>query len=221
MSLKFVPQGPINNIPALVQIVAWCRTSHYLKQWLALVYWCIWSVRLSTPSFFDYLKKQWLISPQTWYLCLLVESSIFRNDLIQGHVAAFLAHLWPKNNNKWEKLLLFLFQQIGGTLLSNFVYSIIAQVSKRFQSVPIRTPLWPRNVLKCVANHLLCYQLWQCSLEKWLIMKNLRLQGVQRSGKSQGNSRLGKSQGKVREFCWRSGKKWILGKVREFAFSAI
>ena len=46
-------------------------------------------------------------------------------------------------------------------------------------------------------------------------------QGVQRSGKSQGNSRLGKSQGKVREFCWRSGKKWMLGKVREFAFSAI
>ena len=24
-SLKFVPQGPINNIPALVQIMAWCR----------------------------------------------------------------------------------------------------------------------------------------------------------------------------------------------------
>ena len=39
--------------------------------------------------------------------------------------------------------------------------------------------------------------------------------------KLKGNSRLGKSQGKIREFCWRSGKKWILGKVREFAFSAI
>ena len=26
ISLKFVPWGPINNIPALVQIVAWCRT---------------------------------------------------------------------------------------------------------------------------------------------------------------------------------------------------
>ena len=24
-SLKFVPNGPINNIPALVQIMAWCR----------------------------------------------------------------------------------------------------------------------------------------------------------------------------------------------------
>ena len=26
ISLKFVPKGPINNIPALVQIMAWCRT---------------------------------------------------------------------------------------------------------------------------------------------------------------------------------------------------
>ena len=25
VSLKFVPQGPINNIPALVQIMAWCH----------------------------------------------------------------------------------------------------------------------------------------------------------------------------------------------------
>ena len=27
ISLKFVPRGPINNIPALVQIMAWCRSS--------------------------------------------------------------------------------------------------------------------------------------------------------------------------------------------------
>ena len=27
ISLKFVPKGPINNIPALVQIMAWCRPS--------------------------------------------------------------------------------------------------------------------------------------------------------------------------------------------------
>ena len=25
ISLKFVPKGPINNIPALVQIMAWCQ----------------------------------------------------------------------------------------------------------------------------------------------------------------------------------------------------
>ena len=35
ISLKFVPKGPIDNIPALVQIIAWREqaTSHYLNQW--------------------------------------------------------------------------------------------------------------------------------------------------------------------------------------------
>ena len=35
ISLKFVPKGSINNIPTLVQIVAWGiqATSHYLNQW--------------------------------------------------------------------------------------------------------------------------------------------------------------------------------------------
>ena len=37
ISLKLVPKGPINNSPALVQIMAWRRpqaTSHYLNQLL-------------------------------------------------------------------------------------------------------------------------------------------------------------------------------------------
>ena len=35
ISLKFVPKGPINNIPALADIMAWQdqATSHYLNQW--------------------------------------------------------------------------------------------------------------------------------------------------------------------------------------------
>ena len=44
ISLKLVPKGPINSIPALVQIMAWCRqkTSHYLNQ-IWLVYWRIYA----------------------------------------------------------------------------------------------------------------------------------------------------------------------------------
>ena len=37
--LKFVPKGPINTIPALVQVMAWRRPGHY--QWW-LVYWHIY-----------------------------------------------------------------------------------------------------------------------------------------------------------------------------------
>ena len=47
ISLKFVPRGPINNIPTLVQIMAWRRPgaiiwSHYLNQWW-LFYWRIYA----------------------------------------------------------------------------------------------------------------------------------------------------------------------------------
>ena len=39
ISFRFVPRSPVNNTPALVQIMAW--PSHYLNQWW-LVYWCIY-----------------------------------------------------------------------------------------------------------------------------------------------------------------------------------
>ena len=44
ISLKFVHKGPINDIPSLVQIMAWRRqaASHYLNQWW-LVYWRIYA----------------------------------------------------------------------------------------------------------------------------------------------------------------------------------
>ena len=37
ISLKFVPKGPINNIPALVQIMAWCRPGDKLLSEAMLV----------------------------------------------------------------------------------------------------------------------------------------------------------------------------------------
>ena len=44
ISFKFVPRGPINNMPALIQIMVWSRqvTRHYLNQWW-LFYWCIYA----------------------------------------------------------------------------------------------------------------------------------------------------------------------------------
>ena len=51
ISLKFVRKGPVNNIPALVQIMAWCRPGdkHYLNQWW-LVYWRIYASLASSMS---------------------------------------------------------------------------------------------------------------------------------------------------------------------------
>ena len=42
MSLKFVPKGPINNIPALIEKMAWRQaTRHHLNQ-LWLICWRIY-----------------------------------------------------------------------------------------------------------------------------------------------------------------------------------
>ena len=61
MSLEFVPKVPRNNIPALVQIMAWClqATSHYLNQW--------WP---SLPTHICITRPQWVkqsLLPEYYY----------------------------------------------------------------------------------------------------------------------------------------------------------
>ena len=74
ISLKFVPRGPINNTPALVQIMAWCHSGtkplsepmlasliHICK--IGLVYWRILYVSLSLLGIMqnrDNVKEIWL-----------------------------------------------------------------------------------------------------------------------------------------------------------------
>ena len=56
ISLKFVPEGPVNNIPALVQIMAWYQPGpvFYLLSWsqshLAFSLQVTWSFSIFTPS---------------------------------------------------------------------------------------------------------------------------------------------------------------------------
>ena len=58
ISLKLVSKGPFNNKSALVQIMAWRRSGHYVNQWW-LVYWYIcftqpqW-VNSMTPRRYDW-----------------------------------------------------------------------------------------------------------------------------------------------------------------------
>ena len=74
-SLKFVPKGRINNIPAFVQIMAWCQlgdkpTSHYLNQWW-LDYWRIYvSLGLNELSYLHCLSLNF--SPSLVHFRILV-----------------------------------------------------------------------------------------------------------------------------------------------------
>ena len=87
ISLKFVPKGPINNIPALVQIMDWRRqaTSHYLNQWW-LVYWRIYaSLGLNVNG----LKECVMTRSDTWtpliwwsWMVLIYTMQSFYNTVI-------------------------------------------------------------------------------------------------------------------------------------------
>ena len=74
ISLKFVPKGPINNIPVLVHIMAWHRaagqaTSHYLNQWRG-GYWSIcvtWPQRVKEKV--EKLNANFLLTPDALKKC--------------------------------------------------------------------------------------------------------------------------------------------------------
>ena len=57
-SLKFVPKGPINNIPALVQIMAWRRPGDKPLSEPMLV---------SLPTHICVTRPQWVNPVQSWY----------------------------------------------------------------------------------------------------------------------------------------------------------
>ena len=52
ISMKFVPKGPINNIPALVQIMAWCQIGDkwWLFQWGIFASLGLSELNISAPS---------------------------------------------------------------------------------------------------------------------------------------------------------------------------
>ena len=70
ISLKFVPKGPINNIPALVQIMAWRRPGDkplYEPMMLCLLTH-IYIYIYHSATFDSWLKR----SLMTWHLCPMV-----------------------------------------------------------------------------------------------------------------------------------------------------
>ena len=58
--MKFVPKGPINNFPVLVQIMAWrLPASHYLNQWW-LDYLYIYIYTYIYTYIFKYINRQYI-----------------------------------------------------------------------------------------------------------------------------------------------------------------
>ena len=73
ISLKFVPKGPINNIPALVRIIAWRRPGDKpLSESIIASYWTIYAS----------LGLNELINGWSWIICLIPCLFLFKSCLL-------------------------------------------------------------------------------------------------------------------------------------------
>ena len=72
ISLKFVPKGLINSIPALVQTMAWCRSGDKpLSEPMMVSYWHIYIyiyICVTRPQWFNFGPRLLLISNGRWIL---------------------------------------------------------------------------------------------------------------------------------------------------------
>ena len=153
ISLKFVPKGSINNIPALVQIMAWCRqvTSHYLNQ-VWLVYW-----RIYASSDLNELTCSYL------WCCKL------RDEIIEAGFHGYLGGVIYCNMVSLDK-------NIFGNIVNLTMVGWTMNVSKTTQHLQPETPAHPQHrngVLLQVYTHGLHHMNvnWCDKIIHWLVWK--------------------------------------------------
>ena len=119
ISLKFVPKRPINNIPALVQIMAGAdqATSHYLNQWW-LDYWCIYAslglnelIKGAPENIFVKVSHHWMDMNKTIEVRYLLEFAMvtmWNTELCKGCgkvITCCTVEVWDWINNLISHLL--------------------------------------------------------------------------------------------------------------------
>ena len=113
ISLKFVPKGPINKIPALVQMMAWRRSGDkpLSGQWWS-VYWRTY-VSLGLNELSKIIKLQMINS--LWPSDVLIIGNVCQTDEICGNLAWTLT--------KMGSVILL---QLGNELYTNVFMTLIS-----------------------------------------------------------------------------------------------
>ena len=120
-SLKFVPEGLINNIPALVQIMAWRRPGDKPLSEPMMV----WS-----PTHICVTRPQW-VKGQFW-----LKSEFFRmeSDLLENHVL-FLS--WSSFIVKWCDWITILLASSKGKLCSCWLWGLWQRIVTEDRTQPL------------------------------------------------------------------------------------
>ena len=115
ISLKFIPKGPIDNIPALVQIMVWCRPGHKSlsepimvrlpthicvtrRQWVEGGVYCVYFVLYIFCVLADIVTQfnESTMNCQYGNNCAHVTVKPTYNDHLMGYFSAFWSsYMWP------------------------------------------------------------------------------------------------------------------------------
>ena len=102
ISLKFVPKGPINNIPALVQVMAWCRPGDKpLSESMMvslLTHICVTRPQWVNTFGWHFINPLWVIDScrmhMIWYFhCDSADQCKHYDDVIMGAIASLITSL--------------------------------------------------------------------------------------------------------------------------------
>ena len=93
ISLKFVPKGPINNVPTLVQIMAWCRPGDKPLSEPMMV---------NLPTHICVPRPQWVKNSQTPYTVLYSIWKVLSINFCQMS-NTFCKCYWWICVNKWQE----------------------------------------------------------------------------------------------------------------------
>ena len=104
-SLKFVPKGPINNIPALVQILSWRRQG---------------DKPLSEPMIISLLTHTCVTRPQWVKICFTIAPVQWINRGTYGYAWLVSSHYQPQQHENYRKT-----SSISRTKSQNFNVSCI------------------------------------------------------------------------------------------------
>ena len=144
ISLNFVPKGRINNIPSLVQIMAWCWqvTNHYLNQWW-LVYWRIYALLGLNELTLLVLRPKY--SMWTWSIQWLLMPCLLSHDIDCMKYGYFCFPWYYIATSRWHCFSVEKWCE-KQTFFFMFIQKIISMT--RVNLVPGR-PSYPASISHC------------------------------------------------------------------------
>ena len=151
ISLKFVPKSPINNIPALVQIMAWrCSGNKPLSEPMMVrlpTHICVTRPQWVKPEWHPFKHAQFKFVPPKNQYHMLLGALLYTYKREMTNIEVYGLHVWKmgdvaviSNIWLWNNLIIYLFPLIFSSMKTQWTSSVICQHWFKFVTYLLNQP---------------------------------------------------------------------------------